>query len=392
MIPYYRKNLYILSTTIFLAALSWNQVIPFLPKYLETLGVHENIDWWVGIVFSMQSAAAIICMPLWGKLGDTHGRKTMIIRAGICLSLIYIGMTFCQQAWHLVLFRFLNGALTGFVPSSFALLATNTPADKAPKSVATAQMTASAGFILGPAFGGILADIWGYRGSMWLSGGFILLSTLMVWLFVEEPNKVIPEEVKTNLWEDIVIAMRNPFQRAMLFATFICWAFGASIAPYLALYIPTLGKNIPTWMVGVIISLPSLALLLTARFWIKMGEHKGYGKVMVLGLAGTGMTAIILFFTRNYWAFALIYFLAGIFLAAIPPAVGALTCLKIDASFRGRAYGLENSAGTLSALIAPLMASTISSFLGRSALFPFAGFICLVGAFFLWKQVCHWES
>jgi DHA1 family multidrug resistance protein-like MFS transporter len=392
MIPYYRKNLYILSITIFLAALSWNQVIPFLPKYLESLGVHDNIDWWVGIVFALQSGASIICMPLWGKLGDAHGRKPMIIRAGFFLAAIYVAMVFCQQAWHLAVCRFLNGALTGFVPSSFALIATNTPSDKAPKSVATLQMASSAGFILGPAFGGVLADLWGYRGSMWLSGCFILLSTLAVWFFVEEPNKVNPEENKTRLWEDFAIAMRNRFQRAMLFATFICWAFGASIAPYLALYIPTLGHNIPTWLVGVVISLPSLALLLTARIWIKTGERNGYGKVMVTGLIGSGLSAVFLFFARSFWSFALVYFCAGIFLAAIPPAVGALTCLKIDPGFRGRAYGLENSFGTMSAMIAPLMASTISSLFGRSAIFPFAGIVCLIGSFLLWKQVHQWDS
>ena len=69
--PYYRRNLYILSITVGLAALSWNQVMPFLPRFMEQMGVPEkSLPYWIGIVFAAQSLASMLFQPLWGKMAD----------------------------------------------------------------------------------------------------------------------------------------------------------------------------------------------------------------------------------------------------------------------------------------------------------------------------------
>ena len=44
--PYYTRNIIVLSIAIFLAAFSWNQVVPFLPLFLKQLGVGENVVPW----------------------------------------------------------------------------------------------------------------------------------------------------------------------------------------------------------------------------------------------------------------------------------------------------------------------------------------------------------
>jgi len=390
MIPYYQRNLYILSTTIFLVSLSWNQVIPFLPKFLESMGVGNNIDWWVAAVFGLQSAAAMVCLPFWGKLGDTHGRKIMIIRAGIFLSLIYFAMSFSVAPWQVALCRFLNGALTGFIPGSFALIATNTPEEVAPRSVATAQMASSAGLLLGPVIGGFLADIFGYRGSMVISGSIVFISTLTVWGLVQEPNKVKPTD-KTSLWQDVKTAIRSKVMRSLLFAVFVAWMFGAAIGPFLALYLPTLQPGLKAWLIGLVISLPSLALFLTARLWTRIGERYGYDRIIVIGLVGSGCMGLTAFFVHTYLLFAVFFFIGGVFMAALPPAVGAITCTRIEESFRGRAYGLQQAAGTSAALIAPVGASFVSHFFGRAAIFPAAGLVTLTGAYIVWRQLKQWE-
>ena len=51
--PVYRRNLIILCFTIFLAAVSWNQVIPLLPDFLAELGVRCSLAFWSGMVFAV---------------------------------------------------------------------------------------------------------------------------------------------------------------------------------------------------------------------------------------------------------------------------------------------------------------------------------------------------
>lgn len=389
--PYYRRNLYILSTTIFLAAISWNQIMPFLPLFLKSMGIKgADLKWWIGMVFSVQAVASIIAQPFWGKLGDSYGRKPMIIRAGLFLTCIYYGMSFCQTPWQLALFRFLNGALTGFIPGSITLIATNTPQEKTPSFVATSQVAASAGLIVGPAIGSWLADSVGYRGSMRVSGTAVLISTLFVWLFVKEPNKVNNVE-KTSLLQDFAISLRSPVLAAVLFTAMVATVFGSAISPFLALHLLEIaGSHFKH--VGLIFSLPAIAFVLTARFWTRFGERLGYHYAIIIGLAGGGVGAILLALPHNIWVFAGLYFIVGIILASIGPATSALICTKIEESFRGRAYGMQNAAATLGAFAAPLAASYFAAQFGISSVFIFVGVAFLIGSPIFWYMTSRWNT
>lgn len=376
--PYYKRNIYILSVTVFLATLSWNQVVPFLPKFIKQIGGGQNLNYWIGVIFAVQSLAAIIMMPLWGKLGDTYGRKPMIIRAGLCLAGVYFGMSICHAPWQLAVCRFLNGALTGFIPGSMALIATNTPEEHAPRYIATVQTASSVGLIIGPMVGAVLAMRFGYRGSMVVSGAAVLISTMLVWLLVQEPNKVSVVE-KTSLIQDFGIALRSRVQRSILFVAMLSWCFGASVAPYLILHLEKLGGHGPDWIPALIFALPAAAFVLMAYRWTSVGEWWGYDRTIMVGLIGGGIGAISLFFVHDIWLFGVMYFATGICMATLGPSIAALTCTRVEESFRGRAYGIQQSAGTLGGLVAPLIASLIATHWSMAAIFVFVGSTFIVG-------------
>lgn len=388
--PFYRRNIYILSVTVLLASLSWQQIIPFLPKFLAEIGGQgAHFKLWVGIIFASQSLAAIVMQPFWGKLGDNYGRKPMIIRAGLCLAAVYFGMSLCRAPWQLAVCRFLNGALTGFIPGSFALVGTNTPEQEAPRYVAILESTSNVGLIVGPAFGAFLARLAGYRSSMAVSGTAVLASTLLVWLLVKEPNKPAPAE-RTSLKQDFGIALRAPILSSLMFAMMLAWMYGSSINPFLVLHLETLRGWSPWWLPAVIYSLPGIAFVLTAYRWSVMGERWGYHRNILIGLVGGGIGAMILFLTHNIWIFAGIYFLTGICLATMSPAIGAITCTKVNEDFRGRAYGLQQSAGTFGALASALLASQIAALLGYGGIFLFVSLLFLVGAFVFKTMLKRW--
>ncbi len=400
--PYYRRNVYILSVTVFLASLSWQQVMPFLSDYLKELGAGDQLFFWTGLVFSVQSLAAIVMQPLWGKMGDTHGRKPMIIRAGLCLAGVYFAMAVCHTPFQLAICRFLNGALTGFIPGSFALIATNTPEDEAPKSMATVQAVSNVGLIIGPVVGTVLANVLNYRGSMVVSGTAVLISTLVVWWLVQEPNKVVLVE-KTSLIQDFGIAFRSKVQVAVLFAVMLSWSYGTAISPYLIGHLKSLGGDVPHWLStglsrmhmdlsGVIFSLPALAFVLSARAWTRVGASRGYDWTIIIGLAGGGIGALSLFLVRDIWIFGAIYFLTGLSMSTLGPSVAAVTCTKVDEAFRGRAYGIQQSVGTVGSLVAPLIASAIGGAWGRPAIFLFVGTMFLGGSLIFRGLSRHWKS
>ena len=134
-------------------------MIPFLPLFLSQLGVTEGLNFWSGLAVSVHFVSGMFMMPVWGKLGDRYGRKPMLVRAGLSLSLIYFLTSLSTQAWHVVFFRLLNGALTGFIPMSIVLVGTNTPPQYSARYVASVQTSSAVGTIVGPVIGGTLAGI-----------------------------------------------------------------------------------------------------------------------------------------------------------------------------------------------------------------------------------------
>ncbi|MGB9587360.1 MAG: MFS transporter [Armatimonadota bacterium] len=379
--PYYKRNLLILSATIFLASVSWNQVIPFLPLFMRDLGTtsEKAVLNWMGVIFALQSLSSVFAMPFWGKMGDKYGRKPMAIRAGICLAGIYFAMSVCRTPVQLAILRFLNGALTGFIPMSMALIATNTPENRAPRYIATAQAASASGLIVGPAVGGLLASAMGsYRASMEVSGVVVILSTFLVWWLVKEPNKLEGMET-TSLLEDLRISLQSKVLSAIMLAVMVSGIYYASLSPVLTLHLTRIRGNAPEWLIGAVYALPSVAMVLTAHLWASIGKRRGYFLSIQIGLVGAAIAAIVLTFMSDIWTFAALYLVGGLFSSAIGPSTGALIATRVPEDFRGRAYGMQQSATTLGSLVAPLLATRIGTSLGISAIFWFIGIIALLG-------------
>ena len=64
-----------------------------------------------------------IVSPIWGKLGDIHGRKLMLIRASLGMAIIMTLMGFVTDVYQLVALRFLMGAVSGFLSTAMTFIA-----------------------------------------------------------------------------------------------------------------------------------------------------------------------------------------------------------------------------------------------------------------------------
>lgn len=390
--PYYKRNICVLSVTVFLASLSWQQIVPFLPKFLKEIGGGgPHFATWVSVIFAAQSLAAMVAQPSWGKLGDRFGRKPMILRAGFCLACVYWAMSLCRTPWQLTLCRFLNGALTGFIPGSFALVGTNTPEEKAPRYVAILESTANVGLIVGPAFGAFLARMTGYRCSMAVSGTAVFISTLAVWWLVQEPNKVAPTE-KTSLAQDLGTAVRSPIMSSLMVTIMLAWLCGNSINPFLVLHLETLHGWQPWWLPAITYSLPGIAFVLTAYRWSLIGQRWGYERNILIGLTGGAVGATLLFMTHNVWIFAIVYFFMGVCLATLSPSVGAITCTRVSSQFRGRAYGIQQAAGTLAAFVSVIICGQLVRLVNYGAVFLFVAIAYLIGIFLFRRLANRWDD
>lgn len=376
-IPYYRRNLYVLWAAVFLCSASWTQVIPFLPLFLAELGVDENLDFWSGLAVSAHFVTGMVMQPVWGKLADRYGRKTMLVRAGLSLSLIYFLTSLSTHPWHVVAARLANGALTGFIPMSISLVGTNTPPQFSARYVASVQTASAIGTIFGPVIGGTLASLFGVRGSLQASAALVFISALLSIIFVQERRKPVVSQ-PTTLAADFRAAFHMPVMLVALFASVVGQMASMSTQTVLVLKVESMvGPESSAAWSGVILALPGVAFALSATRWVAQLDKRSVYRVLTAAYIGTGLGYVLSGLVGSIWLFVLLFFASSLFASAFRPVSAAMITTGVDSEFRGRAFGMQSSAATLGGFLGPLFAGFVASHFGRSAVFVAMGLLLL---------------
>src|SRR5579863_5292772 len=104
---HWQRNLIVCVFGSFTTIVAMTLLLPFLPLYVEQLGVtdHAAIAEWSGAAYGAAFLSAGLCAPLWGRLADLYGRKLMLMRAslGMAVAMSLIGLA--QNVWQLVALR-----------------------------------------------------------------------------------------------------------------------------------------------------------------------------------------------------------------------------------------------------------------------------------------------
>ena len=91
----WKDNLRIAWFGNFLTGASISLVVPFMPIFVESLGVGgEQVAFFAGLAISVSAISAALFSPIWGILADKYGRKPMMIRAGLAMTITMGGLAF----------------------------------------------------------------------------------------------------------------------------------------------------------------------------------------------------------------------------------------------------------------------------------------------------------
>ena len=358
---------------------SYTMSLPFLPLFLYDLGVERSsVNLWAGVVHSSAFLVGAAMAPLWGMLADKFGKRKMVIRAGLSLAIIYALIAFVETPLQLVVVRMLHGLVGGFVPASMSIVATIAPKEKLGWSLGMMQAGTMTGGILGPLFGGLLAEAFGMRKSFIAAAIIILAAALAVIFWVRE-GAGGPLRAASGKQEKITyrMAFRN---RALIHMLLILVIFQLSvnmIQPLLSLHIADLqgGEKGAVLSAGLVLSLIGIAGIIASPIWGRLGERKGYYGILVLCLLCAGTVICIQFFVESLWLFACVQFLFGLFVAGIGPIVNTLMVQSTDEQFRGRSFGLTASANQFGSMLGPLIGGLLGLFLGIHWIFVATGII-----------------
>jgi MFS family permease len=139
----------------------------------------------IGLIYMVGSLVGLVCGPLLGKASDRFGRKPVILGAMASFALVFV-LYFRAQGYLVVYgIQVLEGAAwVGIGAAVTAYIADIVTEDKRGWAMGVYQQTTSIGWIVGPAFGGFLSEVIGFRtiflvGAILVSIGFVLVLLLV---------------------------------------------------------------------------------------------------------------------------------------------------------------------------------------------------------------------
>jgi EmrB/QacA subfamily drug resistance transporter len=180
----------------FLGRLDQTIVNLALPKIINDFGLTVSSAGWIATAYILANA---IFVPIWGKLGDTIGRKKVYI---LGFSIFIFGSVLAGLAWNLssmIVFRVIQ-AIAGSAdyPTAMAIIAvTFKPGKERGQALGIWSSSFAAASVFGPLLGGPLIDNFGWRSVFLVNLPVGIIGLLMALKFIKESKS----EKKTTYFD-----------------------------------------------------------------------------------------------------------------------------------------------------------------------------------------------
>lgn len=368
-----RANLWVISAAQFLTLAGMTAILPLLPLYLEQIGVGDRaaVKYWTGALGSAPFAVAVFATPLWGSLSDRFGYKAMVVRSVVGIAIATIGMGLSSTPLELLLWRGVQGAVSGVFPAAVALLSALTPEDRVGRALAVLQSARAAGGLCGPLVGGVLADLIGIHALFYWAGAIAAATAVLCAVVIEHEPVHGPHRVAASRssWRDL-LGDRGTLGMLALIVVFQVTLMTSW--PTLALFVQRF--DVPESAIasttGLLIFSSGLPALLTSTLWARLGARRGLLPMIAISLACTGFFGVCigLVTSRIEIVFAL-RALCGLSLAGFIPLSFEWISQRAPVGARGRMAGLGSTAMMLGNVIGPALGGWLAVHVGLAATF-----------------------
>lgn len=375
----------------FLTGAAFSLVMPFLPLYVELLGVtgHSALNMWSGLVFSITFLFSAIASPFWGGLADRKGRKIMLLRSALGMAMVMALMGLAQNIWQFLVLRALLGLLGGFIPNANALIATQMPRNRSGWAMGTLSTGGVAGALLGPLAGGLLADMYGLRMVFFITASVLFICFLLTLFCIRENFTPVAKKEMLHARE-VFASLKSPRLVLSLFVTtMIIQVATGSIAPILTLYVRELAGNVSNiaFISGMIASVPGMAALMSAPRLGRLGDRIGPEKILIAALLISVLLLVPMAFVQTPWQLGLLRFLLGAADGALLPAVQTLLVYNTTQQIAGRVFSYNQSFRDIGNVTGPLLGAVVSANYSFHAVFCVTAGIVLFNAFYSWVSL-----
>lgn len=347
--------------TIVIEAMGIGLILPVMPTLLQQVQGTDlsRAALWGGLLASSYALMQFLFSPTIGNLSDRFGRRPVLLLSMAVIFVDYIVMALADTIWLLFLGRIIAGIAAATMSTAFAFMADISPPEKKAANFGLVSAAFGAGFVLGPAMGGLLAE-WGPRAPFWaaaiLSGANLAFGLL-----------VLPETLRTR--RPFTLARANPLGglRAVtalpglgaLLLVFFFYQVANWVYPSIWAYFTQAAFGWEERMVGVSLAVYGISMVMVQGVlirWIlpRLGERATLRWFLPYN-------AVILFcvaFVPYGWLMLLLTPFSALG-AVVEPAIKGIASRATAEDAQGELQGVLASITAIAAIVSPLLMTRI---------------------------------
>jgi len=378
--------IFVIVLTVFIDVTGFGIIIPLLPFYANDFQAGPTA---LGVLIASFAIMQFFFSPLLGKVSDKQGRKPILL---ISLFISFISFTIFSFAnsYLMLLFSRIIGGIATERAVAQAYIADVTDHKNRTKEMGKIGAALGAGFIIGPALGGILST-YGFSIPGYAAMSLTLINILFVISFLPEPQRIKEKTMESiNKSSGYFRGLRDSLRKPLLGPTLLILFIVTLAFSTIPVIVPLLSIdffNFNSLELSYVFIYIGLIQIVMQGFLInRLSKRFGEEKLIALGpiLMATGTLLMPIF--RN----VAIFFFANAVLAAgfglINTSIPAFLSKRISLNEQGSILGIAGSVASIANIPGPLIIGLIYSIAGSFVPFLISA-VMLIVAFLIGCRV-----
>lgn len=337
--------------------------------------IFSSIVLFGGMLGAIYSSLQFVAAPLWGAWSDRIGRRPVLIRSMAGMAVGYAIWVFSGSFTLLIISRIIDGIMGGNISTATAVVADVTTEENRSKGMAIIGVAFALGFVVGPAFGGILSLIdlskmypnlvtYGINPFSVPAAFALFLSLFNTFLVITKFKETLPEnknETETTERSANIFKIFKPLPHAeinIINMSYFLFLAAFSGMEFTLTFLAAERLNYTSMQNAYIfIYIGFIIAFVQGGFVRKRAAVIGEKKMALMG-----MTSIIpgLLLISAAYSSRMLY--AGLFFLAfgssmIMPCLTSLVTMYTPKEEQGRSVGIFRSMGALARVIGPILAA-----------------------------------
>jgi DHA1 family multidrug resistance protein-like MFS transporter len=396
-----------------IVTIGFGALLPVLPLYVEEHGIDAS---GLGVIVAAWAIAKLIFEPIFGWLADRHSRKPQMVAGLATLALFSVLPLFFTTFAAFVALRFLAGVSTAaYDPAARGMVVDATDEDERGEAFGFYGAFQIAGFVIGPAIGGIGSVIMGGYTFPFIFTGVLSLVGMVVLIryldpephAVESPEfqhdpeaKPIPAGDPYSASQTLAVPTDTPasedqaplravFNKTVIAAMVLAFGLYLTFGTYevvWSIYLIALGASV-AWvsLTFVLFGIPEMILGPLAG---RLVDRRGPVGIIIGSSVVIMISGAIYAMATHYYVPSMVVPFEAAATAAMAPALYSMLARGTPKGRSSTAQGLFGATTTLALVVASLVAGNLFEVgIGLPFWFFVAGLaVCLVVGLLIYRS------